>query len=121
MIPRTITKYLGTPYSPVQKLQEQHDAEMRLNERKAKAKKKEEARKKAENDRLEKDTKDIDGELQQAISSSDETVEKRITKIKKKFEKKLNAARNEIDDLHEEFEMEREEMLENELDIENRS
>eukprot|EP00604_Paraphysomonas_vestita_P002752 CAMPEP_0174820372 /NCGR_PEP_ID=MMETSP1107-20130205/4163_1 /TAXON_ID=36770 /ORGANISM="Paraphysomonas vestita, Strain GFlagA" /LENGTH=1055 /DNA_ID=CAMNT_0016035579 /DNA_START=57 /DNA_END=3224 /DNA_ORIENTATION=- len=109
----------GSNNSPVQaplsaqKLQEQHDAEMRLNERKAKAKKKEEARKKAENDRLEKDTKDIDGELQQAIGSSDETVEKKIAKIKKKFEKKLNAARSEIDDLHEEFELEREEMLEN--------
>lgn len=89
-----------SPHS-AQKLKEQHDAEMRLNERKAKAKRKEEAKKKAENDRLEKDAKDIDGELKQTIGSNDDSVEKKISKIKKKFEKKLQAARSEIDDLHE--------------------
>jgi uncharacterized FlaG/YvyC family protein len=114
-----------------QKLQEQHAAQMRLNERKEKAKKKEEAKKKAEKDRLEKDSKEIDGELKQvqamamAINrtaaaaaaagggagagagagagegANEETMEKKMNKIKKRFEKKLQAARNEIDDLHE--------------------
>lgn len=84
-----------------QKLQEQHDAQMRLNERKAKAKRKEEAKKKAEKDRLEKDFKEIDGDLKQTLGANDESVEKKISKIKKKFDKKLQAARSEIDDLHE--------------------
>lgn len=95
-------KASASPLS-AQKLKEQHDAEMRLNERKAKARRKEEARKKAENDRLEKDAKDIDGELKQTIGSNDDSVEKKISKIKKKFDKKLQAARSEIDDLHEVF------------------
>lgn len=34
-------------------------------------------------------------------------------KLKKKYTKKLNAQRAEIDDLHEEFQMEREELLDN--------
>jgi hypothetical protein len=89
------------PPLSAQKLQEQHEAEMRLNERKAKARKKEEAKKKAQRDRLERERKDIDGELKQTIGANDESMEKKITKIKKKFDKKLHAARSEIDDLHE--------------------
>jgi hypothetical protein len=98
------TSVQSLPVAPpsAQKLQEQHDAQMRLNERKAKAKRKEEAKKKAEKDRLEKDSKEIDGELKQTLlAANDESLEKKITKIKKKFEKKLQAARSEIDDLHE--------------------
>mmetsp|Transcript_1194 Transcript_1194/g.1942 ORF Transcript_1194/g.1942 Transcript_1194/m.1942 type:complete len:951 (-) Transcript_1194:160-3012(-) len=94
-------------------LREQQEAENRLNERKAKARKKEEAKRKAEQDRKEKDRNEYERELQQTIGAQDDSVEKKISKIKKKFEKKLQAARSEIDDLHEEFELEREAMLEN--------
>ena len=36
-----------------------------------------------------------------------------IAKVKKKYNKKVNALKREIDDLHEEFQMEREDLLDN--------
>jgi signal recognition particle GTPase len=114
-------------------LKEQQDAQARLNERKAKARRKEESKKKAQNDRLVRDNNDLENDLQQTIAGAQDSMEKKIAKIRKKFEKKLTSARNEIDDLHQvliragsptvhwclavclqyqEFEIEREEMLE---------
>jgi ElaB/YqjD/DUF883 family membrane-anchored ribosome-binding protein len=81
-------------------LKEQQDAQARLNERKAKARRKEESKKKAQNDRLVRDNNDLENDLQQTIAGAQDSMEKKIAKIRKKFEKKLTSARNEIDDLH---------------------
>ena len=47
------------------------------------------------------------------MQKESDDVDKAMAKIKKKYTKKLNAARVEIDDLHEEFQTEREELLDN--------
>jgi kinesin family protein 3/17 len=87
---------------------DQEAAQIRMRERKAKMKKKQEAKKRAEEERLMKEKED---EIQKEGVGND--VDKAVSKIKKKYTKKLNAARVEIDDLHEEFQMEREELLDN--------
>jgi len=86
---------------------EQEAAQQRMRERKIKQKKKEDAKKRAEEERLMKEKED---EVQRDQINGDS--DKIAAKIKKKYMKKLNAARAEIDDLHEEFQVEREELLE---------
>lgn len=88
---------------------EQKEAQKRMQDRKVKAKKKKEAKKRAEEEWLMKEKED---ELQREPGSS-EADKSALAKAKKKWQKKLNAARAEIDDLHEEFQIEREELLDN--------
>ena len=104
---------------------EQEAAQMRLKERKMKLKKKQEAKKRAEEERMMREKEeeviiccfffqlsDIFLKVQRD-PSGDTDLDKVIAKVKKKYNKKVNALKREIDDLHEEFQMEREDLLDN--------
>ena len=113
---------------------EQKEAQKRMQDRKVKAKKKKEAKKRAEEEWLMKEKEDEVTESYLCVTSisintndahmhcfdqlqrepgSSEADKSALAKAKKKWQKKLNAARAEIDDLHEEFQIEREELLDN--------
>mmetsp|Transcript_13077 Transcript_13077/g.21405 ORF Transcript_13077/g.21405 Transcript_13077/m.21405 type:complete len:993 (-) Transcript_13077:448-3426(-) len=83
-------------------------AQVRMRDRKAKMKRKQEAKKRAEEERMMREKEE---EVQKEADDND--LDKAVAKIKKKYNKKINAARAEIDDLHEEFQMEREDLLDN--------
>lgn len=111
--------------SSAQDLEQQMAAEKRQKERSSKAHKKEEARRKAEEEKLNKERQDMNEELKIAQENASADAEKKLLKMRRKYDKKVKALRSEIDDLHEvslissftihvlqEFELEREQLLE---------
>src|SRR3546814_12242760 len=77
---------------------------------KIKVQKKKQAKLDAERQQALQEKAEVAQELRTAVEGQ-EQLEQRIKKLQKKYERKLEAARAEITDLHEEFESEREELL----------
>lgn len=86
------------------------NAEKKVMQMKLKAQKKKQAKLDAERQQALQEKAEIEEELRSVVENQ-EQLEQRIKKLQKKYERKLEAARAEITDLHEEFEAEREELL----------
>ena len=80
---------------------EQVAAEKRQKERSSKAFKKEEARRKAEEENQNKERLDMHEDLKIAQENAAADAEKKLLKMRRKYEKKVKALRSEVDDLHE--------------------
>lgn len=86
---------------------EREAALLRIKERKRKAKKKQEARQQAEREREQEQNNDIGSELEELRSTvsaqNTEQTEKKMNRLRKKFERRIQAAENEKMDLIEVF------------------
>jgi len=100
------SKAAGTKES-IDKILARERAEHRHAQLKAKAKKQKEARQAVELQQASADKEEVEMILSKAVEDKNEN-ERRMQHLKKKMEQQVNKARQEIDDLTEEFERERE-------------
>ncbi len=94
--------------------QERAEAEKRLKERRQRNKEKRQRRQQAELDQILQEKQAMEEELAELKNSNDEAaIEKRIKKMKKHYEKKMQAIKNELEDAREEFYFQRQNLVEN--------
>ena len=94
--------------------QERAEAEKRLKERRQRNKEKRQRRQQAELDQILQEKQAMEEELTELKNSTDEAaIDKRIKKVKKHYEKKIQAIKNELDDAKEEFYFQRQNLVEN--------
>jgi len=93
---------------------ERAEAEKRLKERRQRNKEKRQRRQQAELDNILQEKLAMEEELAELKNSTDEAaIDKKIKKMKKQYEKKIQAVRNELEDAREEFYFQRQNLVEN--------